>query len=146
MKSRYSLSLLFIAHDLAVVRNVSDRVAVMYLGKLCEVGAADEVYDLPLHPYTRALLDAIPEPDPQVPTRDTELPGEPPSPIDPPSGCRFRLRCTRADDRCVIEEPQMRESGIGHFVACHHPFEMPLAHVTTADARPTIFVEGDNQC
>jgi peptide/nickel transport system ATP-binding protein len=146
MKSRYSLSLLFIAHDLAVVRNVSDRVAVMYLGKLCEVGAADEVYDLPLHPYTRALLDAIPEPDPQVPTRDTELPGEPPSPIDPPSGCRFRLRCPRADDRCVLEEPQMREGGTGHFVACHHPFEMPLAQLTTADARPTILVEGDNQC
>jgi peptide/nickel transport system ATP-binding protein len=129
MKRRHALSLVFIAHDLAVVRNVSDRVAVMYLGKLCEVGSANDVYERPLHHYTRALLDAIPQPDPGLRPGDSELPGEPPSPIDPPSGCRFRLRCARADDRCAQDEPMMRPIDRDHFVACHHPLEPITAPV-----------------
>jgi peptide/nickel transport system ATP-binding protein len=121
LKARLSLSLLFIAHDLAVVRNVSDRVAVMHLGKLCETGPPDDVYESPAHPYTRALLDAIPTPDPRVPLPDAELAGEPSSPINPPTGCRFRLRCPRASATCADVEPAMREVASGQYVACHHP-------------------------
>ena len=128
MKARYGLTLVFIAHDLAVVKNVSDRVAVMYLGKLCEVGGPDELYVRPAHPYTAALLSAIPVPDPNVEGRARiELAGDPPSPIDPPSGCRFRTRCPRASERCAAEEPILRpvrrsgEDGGDHYVACHHP-------------------------
>jgi peptide/nickel transport system ATP-binding protein len=121
MKERLSLSVVFIAHDLAVVRNVSDRVAVMYLGKLCEVGPVDQVYERPAHPYTRALLDAIPTPDPDAAVRETELAGEPPSPSDPPRGCRFRLRCPRADATCAEIEPEMRAmAAADHFAACHY--------------------------
>ena len=122
MKQRYGLTLVFIAHDLAVVKNVSDRVAVMYLGKLCEVGAPDELYAAPAHPYTAALLLAIPVPDPDV--RPEERPvvgGEIPSPLDPPSGCRFRSRCPRAQERCAQEEPVIREIRPNHYVACHFP-------------------------
>jgi peptide/nickel transport system ATP-binding protein len=116
----------FIAHDLAVVKNISDRVAVMYLGKVCEVATPDRLYREPAHPYTAALLAAIPVPDPS--TRDqasTGLAGELPSPIDPPSGCRFRTRCPRASERCAAEEPLLRpvlgSDGTEHVVACHHP-------------------------
>jgi peptide/nickel transport system ATP-binding protein len=126
MKARYGLTLLFIAHDLAVVKNVSDRVAVMYLGKLCEVGAPDELYVRPAHPYTAALLSAIPVPDPDVEARSRlELSGDPPSPIDPPSGCRFRTRCPRASERCAAEEPVLRPvaGDPDHVVACHFPLE-----------------------
>lgn len=121
MKQRYGLTLLFIAHDLAVVKNVSDRVVVMYLGKICEVASPDSLYAAPRHPYTEALLAAIPEPDPMAaPTGDT-LVGELPSPHDPPSGCRFRTRCPRADSLCSEEEPVIREVAPNHFVACHFP-------------------------
>ena len=125
MKERYGLTLVFIAHDLAVVRNVSDRVAVMYLGKICEVAAADTLYARPTHPYTNALLSSIPVPDPDVrpSPQDRLLGGEFPSPIDPPSGCRFRTRCPRADERCAVQEPQIREIETGHYVACHYPVE-----------------------
>jgi peptide/nickel transport system ATP-binding protein len=119
MKARYGLTLLFIAHDLAVVKAVSDRVAVMYLGKLCEIGPAEQVFDEPAHPYTSLLLRAIPLPDPDAPLPQSVAPGEPPSPIAPPSGCRFRTRCSLADARCAAEEPQMREIRPGQFVACH---------------------------
>jgi peptide/nickel transport system ATP-binding protein len=119
MKARYGLTLLFIAHDLAVVKAVSDRVAVMYLGKLCEIGPAEQVFDTPAHPYTSLLLRAIPLPDPDAPLPQSVAPGEPPSPIAPPSGCRFRTRCSRAEARCAAEEPQMREIRPGQFVACH---------------------------
>ncbi len=122
MKARYGLTLVFIAHDLAVVKNVSDRVAVMYLGKMCEVGPPDTIYRAPAHPYTAALLAAIPVPDPSV--RAVERPhlgGEIPSPIAPPSGCRFRTRCPRAQQQCASEEPQIAPAGDGHFVACHFP-------------------------
>jgi peptide/nickel transport system ATP-binding protein len=124
MKQRYQLTMLFIAHDLAVVKNVSDRVAVMYLGKLCEVGAPDALYVRPSHPYTAALLAAIPVPDPHVRPDDTRvLGGEIPSNTNPPSGCRFRTRCPKAQARCADEEPQLRNVAPGQFVACHFPLE-----------------------
>jgi peptide/nickel transport system ATP-binding protein len=132
MKARYGLTLIFIAHDLAVVKNVSDRVAVMYLGKLCEVGSPDEMYAAPAHPYTAALLSAIPVPDPMVrPIANEGVGGEIPSPLAPPSGCRFRTRCPRATPRCADEEPEITEIRPGHFVACHFPLR-PDETVTAA--------------
>jgi peptide/nickel transport system ATP-binding protein len=122
MKSRYGLTLIFIAHDLAVVKNVSDRIVVMYLGKICEVGSPDVIYQHPAHPYTRVLLDAIPVPDPSIrPEARAKVVGEIPSPVAPPSGCRFRTRCPKAQARCVDEEPVIREVQPGQFVACHFP-------------------------
>jgi peptide/nickel transport system ATP-binding protein len=122
MKERYGLTLIFIAHDLAVVKNVSDRVIVMYLGKVCEVAEPDVLYQHPAHPYTAALLAAIPVPDPAIkPTERQHVGGEIPSPVAPPSGCRFRTRCPKAQERCAAEEPQMREMAPGHFIACHFP-------------------------
>ncbi len=124
MKQRYQLTLVFIAHDLAVVKNVSDRVAVMYLGKLCEVAAPDLLYAQPAHPYTAALLAAIPVPDPESrPDASKVLGGEIPSPTNPPSGCRFRTRCPKAQARCAEEEPQLRAAAPGQFVACHFPLQ-----------------------
>jgi len=122
LKAEYGLTLVFIAHDLAVVKNVSDRVAVMYLGKLCEVAEPDKLFSDAAHPYTALLLESIPEPDPAV-VIDVSMDqaGEIPSSIDPPSGCRFRTRCPQASERCANEEPQMREVSAGHYVACHHP-------------------------
>jgi peptide/nickel transport system ATP-binding protein len=122
MKARYGLTLIFIAHDLAVVKAISDRIAVMYLGKLCEIAGTAQLFKRPAHPYTRMLLAAIPQPDPDAPAMDSIPVGEPPSPISPPSGCRFRTRCSRAADRCAAEEPVMREVGEGQFVACHYPY------------------------
>jgi peptide/nickel transport system ATP-binding protein len=121
MKRRYGLTLLFIAHDLAVVKAVSDRIAVMYLGKLCEVSPTERLFARPAHPYTALLLEAIPVPDPTVRPMANVPFGEPPSPLDPPSGCRFRTRCPRADARCAAEVPLLHEVGDGQFVACHHP-------------------------
>ena len=122
MKARYQLTMVFIAHDLAVVKNISDRVAVMYLGRLCEVGDPDLLYANPAHPYTAALLSAIPVADPTVkPDQRETLGGEIPSPLSPPSGCRFRTRCPRADDQCRNEVPVMAQVEGDHFVACHHP-------------------------
>ncbi len=128
MKTRYGLTLVFIAHDLAVVKNVSDRVAVMYLGKMCEVGTPDQIFSAPAHPYTRALLSSIPVPDPDA-ALNTEfrLAGELPSPLDPPSGCRFRTRCPLAQEMCQLAEPQMQRVGDEHYVACHFPLEQPVA-------------------
>ena len=123
MKVRYGLTLLFIAHDLAVVKNVSDRVVVMYLGKICEVAAPDALYAEPLHPYTEGLLAAIPEPDPGAALGDRTLAGDLPSPVNPPSGCRFRTRCPRASELCARTEPEIVERRPGHFVACHHPLD-----------------------
>jgi peptide/nickel transport system ATP-binding protein len=121
MKARYGLTLLFIAHDLAVVKAVSDRVAVMYLGKLCEVAPTEQIFRNPSHPYTALLLEAIPRPDPDATVPASVPVGEPPSPITPPSGCRFRTRCARADRRCSEEEPAIREVAPHQFVACHFP-------------------------
>ena len=121
MKTRYGLTLLFIAHDLAVVKAVSDRVAVMYLGRLCEVGPSGQLFARPAHPYTALLIEAIPVPDPDVRPTETVPVGEPPSPIAPPSGCRFRTRCPRADRQCADEVPELRAVAPGQFAACHHP-------------------------
>ena len=121
MKRRYGLTLLFIAHDLAVVKAVSDRIAVMYLGKLCEVGPTEKLFAQPAHPYTALLLEAIPVPDPAVKPASNVPIGEPPSPLSPPSGCRFRTRCPRADAVCAEVVPPLEEIADGQFAACHHP-------------------------
>jgi peptide/nickel transport system ATP-binding protein len=122
LKAQRDLTMIFIAHDLAVVKNISDRVAVMYLGKHCEVARSDELYRRPAHPYTDVLLSSIPEPDPSAAHVERKrIVGEPPSPVLPPSGCRFRTRCPFAQERCAAEEPQLRDLGDGHFVACHFP-------------------------
>ncbi len=121
LKQQYDLTILFIAHDLAVVKNVSDRVAVMYLGRLCEIAPSDLLYEAPAHHYTAALLASAVEPDPEAPRTPAALTGEPPSPINPPSGCRFRTRCPRAETRCAEEVPEMRDIAPGHQVACHFP-------------------------
>jgi peptide/nickel transport system ATP-binding protein len=122
LKQKYGITLIFIAHDLAVVKNVSDRVAVMYLGKMCEVASSEALYAKPAHPYTKLLLGSVPVADPtQAPDASAELSGELPSPTAPPSGCRFRTRCPIATDRCAQEEPQLQEVAVGHYVACHYP-------------------------
>ncbi|GAA2396294.1 hypothetical protein GCM10010404_62530 [Nonomuraea africana] len=114
---------MFIAHDLAVVRHMADRVAVMYLGKIAEIGAGEDLYGEPGHPYTRVLLSAIPVPDPEV-RRERKrniLQGDPPSPADPPPGCRFHTRCHLADDTCRRVEPGLEErAGLRQLAACHH--------------------------
>jgi oligopeptide/dipeptide ABC transporter ATP-binding protein len=135
LQDELDLSYLFIAHDLSVVRHISNRVAVMYLGKIMEVGPAEEVYVAAAHPYTQALLSAIPEPDPVI-ERDREhmtLVGDIPSPIDPPSGCRFRTRCPKAQPRCAAEEPELVDRGFGHPVACHYPERLPEAVSAAVD-------------
>jgi oligopeptide/dipeptide ABC transporter ATP-binding protein len=125
LRAELGLSYLFIAHDLALVKQVSDRVAVMYLGKLCETGPGESVYRAPRHPYTRALLDSIPDTRPVATRAAATISGEPPSPVHPPSGCRFRTRCPRAAERCAATEPALRELSAGHAVACHFPLEAP---------------------
>jgi peptide/nickel transport system ATP-binding protein len=121
MKARFGLTLLFIAHDLAVVKAVSDRVAVMYLGRICEIGPSEQLFAKPAHPYTALLIEAIPVPDPDIKPAESAAVGEPPSPIAPPSGCRFRTRCPRADQRCASEVPELRPVGPRQYAACHHP-------------------------
>jgi oligopeptide/dipeptide ABC transporter ATP-binding protein len=130
LQDELGLSYIFVAHDLSVVRHVSDRIAVMYLGKLMEISPAEELYHKPIHPYTSALLSAIPIPDPKQ-NRARErvtVSGEPPNPINPPSGCRFHTRCPRATDICSAVEPQLTEYAGGHVAACHHP-----QHVTAEE-------------
>ncbi|HJM37938.1 MAG TPA: ABC transporter ATP-binding protein [Acidimicrobiales bacterium] len=121
MKDKYGLTLLFISHDLSVVRNVSDRVVVMYLGKICEIGGSDKIYSLPAHPYTRVLLASAPEPASTVDASESAIGDDIPSPINPPSGCRFRTRCPSAQTLCEEKEPEMQQVGDDHFVACHFP-------------------------
>ncbi|MCI4397750.1 MAG: ATP-binding cassette domain-containing protein [Acidobacteria bacterium] len=119
LRDELGLSYLFIAHGLPVVENISDRVAVMYLGRFCETAATGELFARPLHPYTKALFAAVPEPDPDAPRAKAPIAGEIPSPTAVPSGCRFNPRCPMAQERCAAEPPELREIAPGHHVACH---------------------------
>jgi peptide/nickel transport system ATP-binding protein len=138
LQDELGLSYVFIAHDLSVVRHVSDHIAVMYLGKLMEVSPARELYTKPMHPYTEALLEAIPIPDPEENSRRERnvLSGEPPNPINPPSGCRFHTRCPHATEICRAVEPPLAEYAGGHITACHHPRNVTAEEVAGATRSP----------
>ncbi len=124
IKKRFNLTYIFIAHDLSVVRHISDRIAVMYLGRIVELAPAEDFVRYPRHPYTQALISAIPIPDPTLKRRRLILPGDVASPINLPSGCRFRTRCIYAKKKCSEEEPKFEEITPNHFVACHFPVEL----------------------
>ncbi|HCQ01937.1 MAG TPA: peptide ABC transporter substrate-binding protein, partial [Candidatus Latescibacteria bacterium] len=119
LQSKFKLGYLFISHDLRVVRHISDRVAVMYLGKIVETAEKHQLYRQPLHPYTEALLSAVPLPDPTLQRNRIILTGDVPNPADPPPGCPFHTRCPRAETRCKTEVPVLEDKGAGHMAACH---------------------------
>tara|TARA_A100001037_G_scaffold44815_1_gene35913 strand:- start:392 stop:1369 length:978 start_codon:yes stop_codon:yes gene_type:complete len=119
LQEQFSLTYLFIAHDLSVIRHISDRVAVMYVGKIVEAGDVADIFEQPKHPYTKALLEAVPEADPDKPPPHLVLKGEVATPIDPPPGCRLCARCPLADDYCAEVAPELKDDGTGHYVACH---------------------------
>ena len=125
LQEEFGLTYIFVAHDLSVVRHVADRIAVMYLGKIVEIGPAEAVYNTPIHPYTQALLSAVPIPDPRANAarRQIILEGDVPSPADPPPACRFHTRCPRATEICSQDEPPLIDHGGKHFAACHHPLD-----------------------
>jgi peptide/nickel transport system ATP-binding protein/oligopeptide transport system ATP-binding protein len=123
LQAELGLTMLFISHDLGVIRHVSDRIGVMYLGKLVELSPSDAFYEGPLHPYSEALLSAIPLPDPDAQRPNIVLEGDVPSPLAPPPGCRFHTRCPRVRERCAVDEPALRERGAGRAVACHFPLD-----------------------
>jgi oligopeptide transport system ATP-binding protein len=139
LQDELSLTYVFIAHDLGVVRHVSDRIAVMYLGKIVEVSPAEELYQRPVHPYTEALLSAVPVPDPDLSSQRERivLEGDVPSPISPPRGCRFHPRCRYATEVCTVEEPPLLpHGGPGHVAACHHPLNVAETPAAAAAAEP----------
>ncbi|MGZ4766113.1 MAG: dipeptide ABC transporter ATP-binding protein, partial [Ilumatobacteraceae bacterium] len=138
LRDELDVAYLFIAHDLSVVRHIADRLAVMYMGRIVETGTAGEVYDAPAHPYTKALMSAVPIPDPTAERqrRRILLEGEVPSPIEPPSGCRFRTRCWKADEICATVVPPLEILTPGRFVACHHPEEVPQSGVPVVVGKP----------
>lgn len=133
LQAEFGLSYLFVAHDLGVVRHVSDRVAVMYLGKVVEIADADELYRAPVHPYSNALLSAVPIPDPRrnAARERIVLEGDVPSPSDPPPGCHFHTRCPYATNICSVDEPELREHRAAHLAACHHPRNVDAATTLT---------------
>jgi oligopeptide/dipeptide ABC transporter ATP-binding protein len=138
LQDEFGLSYVFVAHDLSVVRHVSDRIAVLYLGKMMELSPSEELYTKPIHPYSSALLAAIPIPDPKE-NRErtrTKVTGEVPSPIDPPAGCRFAGRCPRATDVCRQIEPQLTEYANGHLAACHNPQNVTAEEIAAAKRSP----------
>jgi oligopeptide/dipeptide ABC transporter ATP-binding protein len=139
LQDEFHLSYMFVAHDLSVVRHVSDRIAVMYLGKLMEVSPAEELYTKPIHPYTSALLSAIPIPDPHENRARTRqvVGGEPPNPVRPPPGCRFHTRCPRATEICRRVEPQLTVYSGGHLAACHHPQNVSREEAAAATRSPS---------
>jgi len=124
LQNQFQLTFLFISHDLSVVRHISDRVMVMYLGKIVEIADKKDLFDSPLHPYTKALLSSIPVPNPLLKRERVILKGDVPSPIDPPSGCRFHTRCPFATEKCNLEKPALRELAKNHFVSCHFAEEL----------------------
>ena len=129
LQASYGLTYIVISHDLSIVKYLADRIGVMYLGKLVEVGPAGDVYDKPAHPYTAGLLEAIPVPNPEASRnvdREVAVRGELPSPINPPSGCRFRTRCPLAEEKCAQIVPELRKFGEDHYAACHFPLQPPL--------------------
>jgi oligopeptide/dipeptide ABC transporter ATP-binding protein len=139
LQDDFGLTYVFVAHDLSVVRHVSDRIAVMYLGKIMELSPSEELYRKPIHPYTAALLSAIPIPDPRENRRRERIVvgGEPPSPVEPPSGCVFHTRCPRARERCRVEVPPLTEYGSGHTAACHFPLNVDAAEIAASRVSPT---------
>jgi len=144
LQADHDLTYVVISHDLAVVKYLADRIGVMYLGKLVELGSGEDIYQRAAHPYTAGLIATIPVPEPEV-ARDRRvagIAGELPSPIDPPSGCRFRTRCPIAQERCAVEEPLLRSFGPGHVAACHFPLQGYVA-VPSQAAEPATAVTGD---
>jgi oligopeptide transport system ATP-binding protein len=131
LQGEFNLTYLIIAHDLSVVEHISDRVAVMYLGKIVELATDRELYENPSHPYTEALLSAVPRPDPSIKKQRIILPGDVPSPINPPSGCRFHTRCLYAKADCKTDEPPLQDIGGGHYVACHYWKEVQAKRLGT---------------
>jgi len=129
LQEQFGLTYLFVSHDLSVVEHISDRVAVMYVGKLVEAATTDALFQRPLHPYTEALLSAVPKPDPRLRTEPVVLPGDVADPANPPSGCYFHPRCRYAIDRCATESPELRELEPEHFVSCHRAEELRLMGV-----------------
>jgi oligopeptide/dipeptide ABC transporter ATP-binding protein len=129
VQASHGLTYVVISHDLSVVRYMADRIGVMYLGKLVEVGSGEDIYERPAHPYTSGLLEAIPEADPEIArakaAKGVPISGELPSPVSPPSGCVFRTRCPYAQDKCAEVVPELRSFGEGHVAACHFPLRQP---------------------
>ena len=142
LQEEFGLTYLFVAHDLSVVQHISDRVAVMYLGRIVEMADVDDLFAEPLHPYTEALLSAIPDPDPDIVQQQIVLEGDVPSPANPPSGCHFHPRCPYASDICRHEDPKLEVIGEGgHQVACHRARELNLAGVSVTENQDTPLVD-----